>query len=141
MVDTIKPSKEDQNKVTKIGSKIGSGGRLYRDARVQDELRVEESAAKVKDFQERIQDKIEQQVAPPSPPPWLVKPMMEEPKPEPKPKRNWQSFNSTALEVAGVAALSAGFGMLHAWLGVVVLGICLIILGVATGLPPGQRQG
>lgn len=131
MVDTVKP---DQNKIVKV--KIGSGGRLYRDARVQEEKRAEESEAKVKDFQARIQDKIEQQVAPPSPPPWLVKPMME----EPKPKRDWQPYTSTALEIAGVAALSAGFGMLQLWLGVVVLGICLIILGVATGLPTGKQQ-
>lgn len=132
MVD-IKPS--DQSKVTKIGT----GGRLYRDARIQEETRAAESAAKVKDLQDRIQEKIEQQVAPPSPPPWLVKPMHEEPKP-PKPKRDWQSFNSTVLEVGGVAALSAGFGMWHLWVGVVVLGICSIVLGVATGLPGAQRQ-
>lgn len=128
MVDTVNP---DHSKM----GKIGSGGRLYRDARVQEEKRVEESAAKVKDLQSRIQEKLEGQVAPPQPPPWLVKPMIE----PTKPKRDWQSLNSTLLEVAGIGGLSVGFGLLHLWLGVVVLGICLITLGIATGLPGGQK--
>ncbi len=114
-------------------TRIGTGGRLYRDARpapngdsVQEEPAEETPAPQpVRDYENP---------APPAPP-WSVKPMHEPPAP-PKPKRDWREFNSTALEVIGVGVLSAGFSMLYLWLGIVVLGACLIVLGYAASEPP-----
>lgn len=126
-MDIVKPDKADKPDQSKV-IRIGSGGRLYRDARLKDVQRVEETEAKVKELLDKLP---EDHPAPPSPPPWTVKPMHE----EPKPPRDWQALNSTVLEVVGIGVLSAGFAMWELWLGVVVLGIGLIALGVALGLP------
>jgi len=39
---------------------------------------------------------------------------------------------STVCEIVGLAAFSAGFWLLHVWLGLVVTGLCLVLFGVAT---------
>lgn len=39
---------------------------------------------------------------------------------------------STCLEIVGMMAFSAGFWVLHVWLGLIVTGLCFIALGVAT---------
>jgi len=44
-------------------------------------------------------------------------------------RREWAS---TGLEIVGLAAFSAGFFMLYVWLGLIVTGVCLVALGVAT---------
>lgn len=40
---------------------------------------------------------------------------------------------SSAMEVVGLASVSAGFWMIHVWLGLIVAGLSLVLLGVATG--------
>jgi hypothetical protein len=50
----------------------------------------------------------------------------------------WRDFGSTCLELAGITAITAGSWLIAAWLGLIVLGLCLILLGVATGLPRSQ---
>jgi hypothetical protein len=47
---------------------------------------------------------------------------------------NWREISSNTLELAGIMAITAGSWMIRAWLGLVVLGLCLILLGVATGV-------
>jgi hypothetical protein len=47
---------------------------------------------------------------------------------------------ATILEVAGILALSAGFFLLAPWLGVVVGGLCLVLLGIAVDPPARSRQ-
>jgi hypothetical protein len=52
---------------------------------------------------------------------------------------NWRDFGSTCLELTGITAITAGSWLIAAWLGLIVLGLCLILLGVATGLPRGDE--
>jgi hypothetical protein len=44
---------------------------------------------------------------------------------------NWRNFVGNCLEIAGITAITAGSWLIAAWLGLVVLGVCLILLGVA----------
>jgi hypothetical protein len=39
---------------------------------------------------------------------------------------------STLLEIVGLLLFSAGFWLVHVWLGLIVTGLCLVVLGVAT---------
>jgi hypothetical protein len=48
---------------------------------------------------------------------------------------NWRDIGSTCLELAGIMAITTGCWLIAACLGLIVLGVCLILLGVATGLP------
>lgn len=149
-------------------TQIGSGGRLYKDAREKDnpppknapknapttksgrekareKERATKSEATVKAFLKRAEANLGAALAgedssplddrplPPAPPPWVVKPHYE----EPEPKRDWAELQSTLLEVTGVAAASIGFGMMYLPLGVVVLGVCLLVMGFVLGLPDG----
>lgn len=126
------------NKMTKIGS----GGRLYRDSRPAEKPEVSEEPVKEgkrPPWAAASYENLDPDSPKPEPEqrmPWTVKPMVE---PKPKPGRDWRQFHSTLLEVAGMGALSGGFAMLYQWLGLVVLGVCLIVLGVAAGLP--QKEG
>lgn len=43
---------------------------------------------------------------------------------------------STAVELVGIAALSTGFGIITAWAGLICLGLCLILVGVAMSRGP-----
>lgn len=47
--------------------------------------------------------------------------------------RDWRGFISSCLEVAGIVAITAGCAFIALWLALVVGGILLAILGVATG--------
>jgi hypothetical protein len=49
-----------------------------------------------------------------------------------KPQRDYREVASTACEVIGLAVFSAGFWVLHIWLGLIVTGLCLIVFGVAS---------
>jgi hypothetical protein len=59
---------------------------------------------------------------------------VQQPEPEPpsKPGADRRELVSTGLEVVGLVAFSAGFFLLHIWLGLIVMGVCLVALGVAT---------
>lgn len=120
--------------------KIGTGGRLYRDSRpeVAEEEEMADSTVLSRlgrYFSGNETDHDDETEQSEAKPPWVVKPMHE----EAKPPRDWQQGYSTALEVAGMAALSAAGFTLYLWLGLALLGICLIVMGVAIGLP--QRNG
>ena len=47
-------------------------------------------------------------------------------------RRNYRELASTGLEGLGLLALAAGFWLLYPWLGLIVTGLCLVALGVAT---------
>lgn len=47
---------------------------------------------------------------------------------------NWRGFVSSCLEVAGIAAITAGCALIAPIVGFIVGGILLVVLGVATGL-------
>jgi hypothetical protein len=48
---------------------------------------------------------------------------------------DWQQTAATLLQILGLVGLTCGFGLLAVWLGVVVGGVCLLVTGVALGLP------
>ena len=116
-------------------TRIGRGGRLYRDARKAGNGHSEEDAD-VKEVAAPADETKTDYSAPPPPMPWTVKPMYE----PPKPQRDWQEIQSTMLELAGIGVLTYGFSLLYLWLGLVVLGICLIALGIAVGLPAPLKR-
>jgi hypothetical protein len=70
----------------------------------------------------------------------LKAPQQTAPKPPSKPRSNHRELASTCLEIVGMAAFSAGFWLIHAWLGLIVAGLCLILLGVATSNQLGGPQ-
>lgn len=44
---------------------------------------------------------------------------------------NRREFAAITLETAGMMVISAGFWLIHPWCGLIVLGLCLILIGVA----------
>jgi hypothetical protein len=59
---------------------------------------------------------------------------MAEKRPEPPGfvSAHWRSFVAAAVEVAGIGVLSAGFWLIRPWAGLIVLGVGLIAMGVAS---------
>jgi hypothetical protein len=51
----------------------------------------------------------------------------------PTPPKDWQQVQSTVVELIGIGTLTIGLGMLFPWLGIAVLGACLIVMGVLLG--------
>jgi hypothetical protein len=96
---------------------------------------------------ERLYDEHLPPLPPPQPEP-VVKPRgkrRKAAKPPPHPPRerppageskapNWREIGSNTLEIAGIMAITVGSWLIAAWLGLIVLGLCLILLGVATGI-------
>lgn len=110
-------------------TKIGSGGKLYADAR--------EKAEAV----ERGKPPPAEQPQPPPTPPWTVSATGPEPvtPPAAPAPRDWQGLRSTLAEITGMGLISTGVAMQWLWAGIVVAGICLVALGVASGLPGRPR--
>lgn len=109
--------------------KIGTGGRLYRDARQKAGQNGTPTPPPAVGYQ-----------APPIPQPWMVSPVEPQtdtaPKPDTaKPPRDWQQILATLLELLGMALLTAGVTLIYIPAGFVVAGICAVIIGVALGLP------
>ena len=88
----------------------------------------------------RIQEKVD----PPQPEPRKAPEPRKEPAPAPRPKildeqpkpqrkHNFRGPVSTTLELAGVTSLSVGGFLVAPWLGCMMLGVLLIVLGVAAG--------
>jgi hypothetical protein len=108
--------------------RFGGGGRLYRDAReLIEEARSEEMA--------------------PDPPPWAdapapAPPPRENPPPmkvgkieaptEPKPPTDWREGVSTGLELVGIGLLITTGFLIAVWVGTLIAGLSLVLLGVAT---------
>lgn len=64
----------------------------------------------------------------------LYQPGKEKPNPPAKvkkPPRNRRELVSTSLELAGIVSFSAGLWLVAPWCGLIGLGLCLILLGVA----------
>lgn len=117
-------------------TKIGGGGRLYSDAREKADAEAAPPPPPVADQGERIRDFIKPPEPPlssrgPSKPTPVVQPKVIKP---PKPPRDWRGVISTVVELLGIAVLSGGFWMLTPWLGIVILGMCLIIMGIGLGI-------
>jgi hypothetical protein len=117
---------------------FGGGGKLYADAR------------------EALEDQRRAEMLLPDPPPWADEPEPphkakkdkdgdKEPEkpvsvvtpknlPEPvgEPGFDWRELFSTLLELTGITALSVAGWLVHPALGLAIIGIALILLGVAT---------
>jgi len=101
---------------------VGGGGRLYADARREDEPTLSWPTPEDPDedvYVEAEAEEIEQHA---------------------ETRRfpvDWREMWSNAVEFTGIGVLSAGFWLLSPWCGLVVLGLCLILIGMATG---GRRS-
>lgn len=51
---------------------------------------------------------------------------------------NRREFAAITLETGGMMAISAGFWLIHPWCGLIVLGLCLILIGVAISRGQGS---
>jgi hypothetical protein len=113
---------------------FGRGGKLYADARKNEEDK-EGTVTELPRGADRPdpKPKKEERGEPAGPPPipWIG------PRPEDlkKPAFNWRGLFSTLLELLGTACVAAGAWRLAPWLGLIVLGVCLIIVGFATDAP------
>jgi hypothetical protein len=61
-------------------------------------------------------------------------PRRERPAPAERADANWHEIASNCLEMAGITALAYGSWLIRHWLGLIVLGVFLLLLGVATGI-------
>lgn len=118
-------TQDTQDNVTKIGT----GGRLYADARKQAEDREAGAVPPHRETLGKPKKRAE------TPPPSVVVPKVI---PVPKEPRDWQQLTSTLVELLGITALTMGFWMLRPWAGLIVLGLCLMVVGFAYGLPTGK---
>lgn len=62
--------------------------------------------------------------------------ILDVPPPPQQPARRIRGPLSSALEIAGVGAVSVGGFLVAPWLGCMMLGVLLIVLGVAIGYGP-----
>jgi hypothetical protein len=103
-----------------VGSFLGNGGRLYADP--------EEPQGP-----DAFNDPIRLVPAPEPTPPVRTKPVKEEVVTKEKPPKDVRGGVSTALELAGIGAVTVGGFLVAPWLGCMLLGILLLLLGVAVG--------
>jgi hypothetical protein len=117
---------------------IGGGGLLYEDAR-EAAREAGREAALAAEFPAAAEETA------PDPPPWADEPQPQEvqnPPPmkvgkieapkEPEPPFDWREAISTGLELAGIALLITTGFLITVWLGTLIAGLCLVLLGVAT---------
>lgn len=124
-------------------TKIGTGGRLYKDARDKQDLIDRFSGVSIEDVLKGRDgwstDMPAEEKAPPQP-------QRSQPSTSDKTRKaresrpDYREFMSTMLELIGIAAITAGFWTLAPWLGLVIFGLCSILLGVATSLPPRSSK-
>lgn len=107
---------------------IGTGGRLYRDSRVKNGTDKPPPSP------------IEDHPAPPANAPWVMRDMAPPPEPQKEPT-DWRAIGSTIVELLGILLISGGVWAHCHWLGVVMLGVLVLVLGIAMGLPEGFSFG
>lgn len=115
-------------------SMFGKRERLYAEAR---RLEAEKAANSERPAEKSVKENLT--VVPPPEP--LVpnpprRPQAQTP-PAPAPQRarpeGWKATASNALELGGIAMVSTGGFLISPWLGCIILGVLLIVLGVAIG--------
>jgi hypothetical protein len=123
--------------------RIGGGGRLYKDAREASNGHHATMPGEDTDGA-YLPPKQHSDTLPSEPPQshWVIAPI-EPPAAPPAPpvSRDWRGFWSTLIEILGMFVLAAGLSLWHLWVGISVLGVCLIVLGVALGIPQPRRGG
>lgn len=118
--------------------KLGGGGLLYKDARDQEARHRAAMALGVR-VDELPEDTLLPEDLMPDPPPWADAPEPVAPRssvvavkaPPPQP-RDWRELISTLLELAGIGVLTAGGWLIAPYVGLIIAGIALVALGVAT---------
>ena len=115
------------------GFKLGGGGRLYQDARDKDALARARAMADAPPWADMPDD--DDRRPPPDPKP-EHKPStvsVKLPPAPPKKRFDWREFCSTICELLGMTLVSVGVAKyLNPWLGVIIAGICLLVIGVAS---------
>jgi hypothetical protein len=113
---------------------FGKRERLYAEAR---RLEAEKAAEAANQEKENLAANREHlSVAPPPEPlvptPPRRPPVTVPPAQKPSPAA-WRATASTSLELGGIAMVSVGGFLISPWLGCILLGVLLIVLGVAIG--------
>lgn len=116
---------------------FGKRERLYADAR-RAEAEKRENAEKPEKAQGATgKDHLSSVPSPeplvPTPPRRPVQPAAPQPEQQKPRPEGWRSTASTALELGGIAVVSTGGFLISPWVGCIILGILLIVLGVAIG--------
>lgn len=118
---------------------LGGGGLLYQDARDQ----AREQAARLRAESDAV---TAEDLAACPPPPWADKPepappaepakqsvvSVKAPPEPPKQPRSYREPLSTMLELAGIALLITTGFLIAVWVGTLIAGLSLVVLGVAT---------
>jgi hypothetical protein len=118
-------------------TQIGGGGRLYADAREKESTarqRLVNLAAAALHEDDGDEDPDDEESVPLPPPIPLPVPPAQRLPAAPKPQktpRDWREVQSTILELIGISLISVGCWEIRPWLGLIVLGFCLILMGLA----------
>lgn len=56
-------------------------------------------------------------------------------------RSNRREYVAISVESAGMITISAGFWLIHPWCGLIVFGLCLILIGMAISVGPPNRDG
>ena len=113
---------DSPDNVVRIG---GSGGLLYQDAREQ----ARRIAAAAEDFTPDLELPEPEPEPRPEPPKVTQKNMPPEPV---KPGFDWRELFSTCVELLGITAISVGGWLIAPCVGLIIAGVALILVGVAT---------
>ena len=111
--------------------RIGGGGKLYADARAGDDMVTEADLlghTLKPEGKDSGKDPGKKQPKPPAPAP-VVATQKNLP---PEPGRDWIEICSTILELLGITAISVGGWLIAPYVGLIVLGVALVLLGAAT---------
>jgi hypothetical protein len=103
--------------------RFGGGGKLYADAR--DDTVTEQ------DLLDQM-NKPGKPDEPQSPAPAPAAPVVTQKNLPPEPGRDWTEMFSTVLELTGITAISVGGWLIAPYVGLIILGVALILLGAAT---------
>lgn len=134
--------------------------KLYQDARDEPEIaeRIELPIPEEEEFPTMLPPTLDKLVngydtAPEEDDEWLAEPR-EDSKPPKKAKdrRKWpprrpksgsnrREYVAISVESAGMITISAGFWLIHPWCGLIVFGLCLILIGMAISVGPPTRDG
>lgn len=124
---------------------FGSGGRIYRDSRPTEEEQEEEQEPESPAVppppwadQPELPRKTKKQAAKESKEPQRPASVVRTVTPPEPPKEpyDWRETISTMLEVIGMVCLSTAGFLVATWIGLVVAGICMLVLGMALGRAP-----
>lgn len=127
---------DSPDNVVRIG---GGGGLLYEDAREQArQMGMVAADEFVTGFTEpepkpepKPKEKSKNKPAP-EPPKSTAATPKNLPEPPEEPGRDWREFFSTCVELLGVTLISVGGWLIAPYVGLIIAGIALIVLGVAT---------